>query len=211
MQVERINTNKYNPQFQAATKEQMRLWKYLNKIPTYVNAAYDGYTGMKFHRFPTSSGCRISDYPDITEKLHQFEAEILQELKDARETRFGYVKALWKLCQNLGTGDPWDSKFLPNFPGRNKRGLKQYAVYNGEIVSGNDVSNILFGHLCNFMGIPTKLAQLIAKLDASGILEPFSKGRLPSLKLLRFRDTATDQKAIAKGVQEFDIRNYDLK
>ena len=61
------------------------------------------------------------------------------------------------------------------------------------------------------MGIPTKLAQLIAKMDASGILEPFSKGKLPTLELLRFRDTASDQLAIAKGIREFDINDYQLK
>ena len=207
-----IISNNYTQQssFQGATRQQMKLWKKLNRIPQYTNAAYDGYTGMKNCYFPTDDGFHISEYPDITEKLHRFESEILQSLKDSRKERFGYLKALWKLCRNLGTGEAWDSKFLPNFPGRNKKGQKQYAMYNGEIVSGNDVSNILFGHLCKYMGIPTKMAQLIAKLDASGILEPFSKGKLPTLKLLRFRDTASDQMAIAKGIKEFDINNYTI-
>ena len=208
------NNYTYNtPQisFKAATKQQMKLWKYLNKIPLYIDASYDGYTGMKVLNFPTNNGVHISEYPDITEKLHKFESEILQILKDKKDERFGYIKALWKLCQNLGTGEPWDSKFLPNFPGRNKKGQKQYALYKGEIVSGNDVSNLLFGHLCKYMGIPEKIAQLIARLDARGLLEPFSKGKLPSLKLLKFRDTASDQLAIAKGVREFNIKDYDLK
>jgi hypothetical protein len=61
------------------------------------------------------------------------------------------------------------------------------------------------------MGIPEKIAQLIARLDARGLLEPFSKGKLPSLKLLKFRDTASDQLAIAKGVREFNIKDYNLK
>lgn len=208
-----IISNNYTqqPNFQGATKQQMKFWKYLNKIPIYTNAAYDGYTGMKLHHFPTGDGFHMSEYPDITQKLTEFESEILQTLKDSRKERFGYFKALWKLCQNLGTGEPWDSKFLPNFPGRNKRGQKQYAIYKGEIVSGNDVSNLIFGHICKFMGIPTKLAQLIAKMDASGILEPFSKGKLPTLELLKFRDTASDQLAIAKGIREFDINDYQLK
>ena len=187
------------------------MWKYLNKIPLYTNAAYDGYTGMKVHRFPTGDKWTISEYPDISESLLKFETEIIQTLKDTKKERFGYIKALWKLCQNLGTGEPWDTKFLPNFPGRNKQGKKQYAIYNGEIVSGNDISNIIYGHICGYMGIPTKLAQFIAKLDATGILEPFSKGKLPSLELLKFRDTVSDQKAIARGVREFDINNYNLK
>ena len=208
-----IISNNYtlNTSFQGATKKQMLMWKYLNKIPLYTNAAYDGYTGMKVHRFPTGDKWTISEYPDISESLHKFETEIIQTLKDTKKERFGYIKALWKLCQNLGTGEPWDTKFLPNFPGRNKQGKKQYAIYNGEIVSGNDISNIIYGHICGYMGIPTKLAQFIAKLDATGILEPFSKGKLPSLELLKFRDTVSDQKAIARGVREFDINNYNLK
>ncbi|MBR6721851.1 hypothetical protein IKL64_00170 [bacterium] len=209
-----IITNNYSNQstsFQAATKRQMQLWKYLNKIPLYTNAAYDGYTGMKLHNFPTGDMWNISKYPDITEKLHNLETEIFQILKDTRKERFGYIKALWKLCQNLGTGEAWDTKFLPNFPGRNKQGKKQYAIYKGEIVSGNDLSNIIYGHICGFMGIPTKLAQIIAKLDAAGILEPFSKGKLPTFRLLMFRDTVSDQMAIAKGVSEFNIKDYNLK
>ncbi len=205
------NNNTNSPNFEAANRRQMQLWKRLNKIPTYVNAAYDGYTGMKSPSFPTVKYLDSKNYPDITKSLHKLETEILQILKEAREERFGYIKALWKISQNLGTGEAWDTKFLPSFPGRNKNGKTQYALYKGEIVSGNDVSNLLFGHICKFMGIPTKLAQILAKLDACGIFEPFTKGKLPSFELLRFKDTASDQLAIARGAKEFDINNYQLK
>lgn len=208
-----IIQNNYSktPNFEGLNKRQMRMWKELNRIPRYTDASYDGFTGGKFRCFPTSAGLEISNYPDVTADFHKFESEILQELISCREKRFGYVRALWRLCQNFGTGDPWDSKFLPRFPGRTKYGKKQYAVYNNEIVSANDLSNRVYGHVCRFMGIPTKLALIIAKMDASGILEPFSKGKLPSLKLLRFRDPASDQQSIVKGINEFDMSNYKIK
>ena len=205
------NVSIYNNSFEGFTNHQMNAWKYLNKIPEYTNATYSGYTGAKMRTFPVSKHFNLSKYPNITDSLHNFEQEILQELKDCRKKKFGYIRALWTLCQNFGTGACWDSKFFPTLPGRDKKGQKQYANYNGEIVSANDVSNLIWGHVCNFMGIPTKIAQLIAKLDAAGLLELFSKGKFPSLKLLQFRDTKSDQLAIEKGVREFNINNYKLK
>lgn len=189
----------------------MEVWKYLNGIPKYTNASYAGYTGMKKSEFPIGNRFTRTAYPDITEKLNLFETQILQELKSCKDKKFGYIRALWKMCQNFGTGAPWDTKFLPNFPGRNKKGLKQYAIYKDEIVSACDISNLIFGHACKFMGIPTKLAQLIARLDAKGFLELFSKGKLPNLKLLQFKDPQSDQLAIAKGIREFNINDYNLK
>ncbi len=191
--------------FQAYTPKQMVLWKRLNKIPLYTNASYNGYTGMTYKIFPITNGLDHKNYPDITEALHILEKEIIQELEESRKKPFGLFRAMWKMCKNFGTGSPWDSKFLPEFPGRNHQGKKQYAMYRGEIVSGNDVSNRLFGHICQYLGLPTKFAQLMAKLDAAGILEPFSKGKLPTFDLLKFRDTSSDQLAILKGMEEFDI------
>ncbi len=200
-----------NTNFQCLTKPQMLQWKVVNGISSYTNAAYKGFTGVKMLNFPTTKLLRELAYPDITDNLHEFESEILQELKTCRNSTFGYIKALWRMCQNFGTGAPWDTKFLPEFPGRNKDGEKQYARYKGEILSANDVSNIVWGHACKFMGIPAILAQIIAKLDAAGILEPFSKGKFPTLELLKNRDTKSDQKAMIKGIREFNIRNYVLK
>lgn len=197
--------------FESLTRPQMNSWKFLNKIPNYTDATYSGYTGQKILKFPTSKTLRSFAYPNITDNLHEFESEILQELKTCRKNTFGYIKALWRMCQNFGTGAPWDTKFLPEFPGRNMVGEKQYARYNSEILSANDISNLVWGHTCKFMGIPTMIAQVIAKLDACGILELFSKGKFPSLKLLKNRDTKSDQEAIAKGIREFNISNYVLK
>ncbi len=190
-------------------KTRMRKWRNANHIPDYVNAAYAGTTGVKDRHFPVY----ITKYmvtPDITLDVIKYEEEILQELKDIRKQPFGYFKALWHMSQQLGTGEPWDSKFMPQFPGRTKEGLVQYAEYNNTIVSTNDLSNIIYGHICKFMGIPQFIAKMLAKLDACGMLELVSKGRLPDKNLLHFKDTKTDQLAITRGYQDFDIRHYKL-
>lgn len=196
--------------YKSMTKRQMAAWRKLNRLPSYVNATYSGYTGAKLKNFPVTNTKMLLSNKDITNDLYLFEEKVLQKLKDLREKPFGYLRALWAMGQNLGTGAPWDTKFLPKFPGRDKSGRTQYAIYNNEVVTGNDVSNIFFGHLCAYMGFPAKLAQFIAKMDACGMFEIISKGKLPSFKLMSFRDTLSDQVAIKKGVNEFNIKNYHL-
>lgn len=206
-------TNTNNMTFGIFNKRQMGCWRKLNDIKPYVNAAYEGYTGIKTARFPTVVPIKYRSatfIPDVTDDLYLFEEKVFQDLKETKEKPFGKIRALWKMCRNFGTGEAWDTKFLPEFPGRDINGRKQYAKYNGEIVSGNDISNIFYAHTCKFVGVPQIIAKLCARLDACGILEPLSKGKLPSLKLLKFRDTASDQLAINKGIQDFDMRNYRL-
>lgn len=206
------NINQQN--FGKFNKSQMRLWRLYNEIPEYVNASYTGYTGVKGCNFPihkTHSESFMYRTPDITKELTTFEEGVLQEIKDTRKKPFGLIRVLWKMAKNFGTADPWDTKFQPEFPGRDKNGAVQYARYKGEILSGNSVSNLFFGHVCAFVGIPVKLAKLIAKLDASGIIEPFTKGHFPNKALRNFRDPISDQLAIEKGMQEFDVNNYRLR
>ena len=69
----------------------------------------------------------------------------------------------------------------------------------------------MYGHVCAFMKIPKIIAKVIAKLDACGITEIFTKQKLPTKELLKFSDTQTDQLAIIKGMNEFNIKNYRLK
>ncbi len=200
--------------FGSFNKKQMAEWRLANKIQHYTNAAYKGHTGAKEYKFPvilSSSNKFRGRLPDITPDLHTFEENVFQELKDTKRKPFGYFRVLWKMCRNFGTGERWDTKFLPAFPGRDKNGHVQYARYKDEIVSGNDISNIFFGHTCKFLGFPEKLSLWIARLDASGILEPFSKGKLPSKELLTFKDTRSDQQAISKGMREFNINDYKLR
>lgn len=207
MQITKVS-NLYNVSHgKLATKSQMSCWRKMNNIPEYVNASYTGYTGKKERFFSTIK----KDNPDITKQFQRFEEEILQYLKNLRKKPFGYIRALWAMGQNLGTGAPWDTKFLPEFPGRNEIGEPQFAIYKQDFVSGNDISNILYGHICAYMGIPTKIAQFIAKMDACGALELFSKGKFPDKKLISFRDTQNDQLAIRKGVEEFKLSDYKLK
>lgn len=205
---------KYDISFGSFDKTRMAMWRAANKIQHYTNATYKGHTGAKEYYFPTilySKNKFLGRVPDITRDLHTFEENVFQELKDTKRKPFGFFRVLWKMCRNFGTGERWDTKFLPAFPGRDKNGRVQYARYNDQIVTGNDVSNIFFGHTCKFLGIPEKLSLWIARLDASGILEPFSKGKFPSKELLNFRDTHSDQQAIVKGMREFDINNYRLR
>lgn len=191
------------------TKTQMKSWRILNNIPEYVNASYDGYTGVKTKNFSIYTSRK--NLPDITEDFKAFEENVLNEIKEVLDKPLGYIRALWKVSQNFGTGERWDTKFLPEFPGRTKKGEKQYAKYKGHVVSGNDISNILYGHVCKFLHIPSDIAKFIAKIDAAGLLEPISKGKLPTLELLKFRDTASDQKAIEMSIKTFNINDYRFK
>ena len=61
------------------------------------------------------------------------------------------------------------------------------------------------------MGIPADVQLLIARLDANGALELFSKGKLPSKELMHFKDTPSDQAIIRKACKEFNINNYKLR
>lgn len=207
----KIDILETSPSCKSWTKAQMSSWRRVNNIPDYVNAAYDGYTGYKTRNFVLSKTKRGLRDRDITQDLYLFEEKVLQNLKDLRQKPLGYLRALWAMCQNLGTGAPWDTKFLPEFPGRDINGRVQYGVYKGEVVSGNDISNRFYGHVCAYMNIPTKLAQFIAKMDACGALELFSKGKFPTKNLRSFRDTKSDQVAIKQGLDEFEIKSYRLR
>jgi hypothetical protein len=127
----------------SLTNKQMLSWRKFNKLPSYVNASYAGYTGAKEVPFSVFKTVERSVF-DVTDKLRLFEESVIQELKDLRGKPFGYIRALWKIGQNMGTGASWDTKFLPQFPGRNVEGRTQYASYKKELVSGNDISNIAF-------------------------------------------------------------------
>lgn len=203
MKIQRIKLNVFD-------KVRMKQWRELNNIPSYINASYIGTTGIKEHRFPIYIN-KHDFYPDVTECTIKYEEEIIQELKDIRRKPFGYIRALWHMSQQFGTGEPWDSKFMPQFPGRNLQGLVEYAKYNDTIVSANDLSNIIYGHICAYMKLPKCIAQLMARLDACGITEIITKKKFPDMRLCKFKDTQQDQQAIARGVKEFDIKNYRLQ
>lgn len=203
MKIQRIKLNVFD-------KVRMKQWRELNNLPPYINASYNGSTGIKDVRFPIYIN-KYSHYPDVTDDTIKYEEEILQELKDIRKKPFGYIRALWHMSQQFGTGEPWDSKFMPQFPGRTPKGEVQFARYRDTIVSANDLSNIIYGHICAYMKLPKWLAQMAAKLDACGITEIITKKRFPDLKLMNFKDTPQDQQAIARGVKEFNMKDYRLR
>ena len=201
----------YKPcRFYSFNKTQMKQWREINELPKYINAAYVGSTGAKSAYFLTNPHAR-GYHPEVTKDLYEYEEEVLQELKNLRKKPFGYIRAIWRMSQKFGTGEPWDTKFMPQFPGRDPNGRIQYARYNGEIVSCNDLSNIMYGHICAFMNIPKAIAKIMAQLDACGITEIFTKQKFPTKELLKFSDTTTDQLAISKGIDEFNIKNYRIK
>ena len=202
MSTPRIKLNVFN-------KFQMQQWRELNNIPSYINASYNGPTGIKISKFPTYIS-KYCYYPDVTEPSIKYEEEIIQELKDILKKPFGYIRALWHMSQQFGTGEPWDSKFMPQFPGRNVKGIVEYAKYNDTIVSANDLSNIIYGHICAYMKLPKCIAKLMARLDACGITEILTKRRFPDIHLRNFKDTSQDQQAIVRGVEDFKIKNYRL-
>ena len=121
------------------------------------------------------------------------------EYTETIESAINFIKKLYN--KNIKLGIVTSDSIIST-----KKTLKYFNLeYLFDVIVGRETSQET-----KESGIPTKMAQLIAKLDASGILEPFSKGKLPTLKLLRFRDTASDQMAIAKGIKEFDINNYTI-
>lgn len=203
MKIQRIKLNVFD-------KTRMKQWREVNNIPPYINASYIGTTGVKELPFPVYNS-KYGYYPDVTKASILYEEEILQELKDIRKKPFGYIRSLWHMSQQLGTGEPWDSKFMPQFPGRNSKGRVQYARYRDTIVSANDLSNIIYGHICAYMKLPKCVAQFMARLDACGITELITKKKFPDIHLRNFKDTPQDQRAIARGVEEFDIKNYRLQ
>ena len=190
------------------THPQAKEWLKVNNIPEYINASYLGGTGATHIHFPTSINGSL---PDITSTLTDFETEVIQNISDTMKKPFGYIRTLHKFLKNFGTGAPWDTKFSPFFPGRDSLGQKQYAIYKNEAVSGNDISNIFYAHMCKYIKLPKFMAKLCAKLDANGVLEILSKNRLPNKQLRHFKDTDLDQMAINKGYKDFDIRKYKIK
>lgn len=172
-------------------------------VPKYMDASYSGYTGAKLIPFPINKATRT--VPDITEGFNNFVRKTIEETNNIKGEFFGRIKLLRAFLKNFATGEKWDTKFSQHFPGRDKNGKVQYAKFNGEIVSANDVSNIFYGIVCASAGIPLKISQWIAKIYSCGLLEPFIAGKIPSKKLLKFRDTASDQRAIVRGYEQYRI------
>ena len=178
-------------------------WRELNGCPDIVNAAYDGYTGAKFHNFPTGKSFRLCAYPDVTKDFNRLKHILVKDIKKTKSEVFGSFKVLKMFLENFATGEKWDTKFLPEFPGRDRSGRVQFAKYNGKIVAGNYLSNHIYGFLCAAAGIPEKLSKFVARIYSKGFIEPLISGEIPNKTLLKFKDPISDQEAISAGYKEF--------
>lgn len=198
--------------FMGYTREAMKEMRRLNNIPEIVNAAYDGFTGAKKVNFPTKINLDISSYPDITQDLEKFKDEVVSDIQKINKKFLKKINIYKLFLKNGGTGDPWDTKFLPQFPGRDINGKTQYAIYKDKIVSANYISNNLYGQLCAAAGIKQKFAQFIGKIYSCGLLEPFVNGKFPNKQLIKFRDPKHDQEAILSGFFDFLKHNpWEIK
>lgn len=179
----------------------------LNNIPEHLDAAYEGYTGAKKIHFPIKIDLDLSNYPDITQEFEKFKKELIEETNKNKKSVFGYPKIFKLFLQNFATGAPWDTKFLPQFPGRDIDGKTQYALYKGKIVSANYLSNNIFGQLCAATKIKKFFGEFISKIYSCGLLEPFINFKLPSKEVLKFRDPPQDLDAFRSGFNEYYKQN----
>jgi len=168
-------------------------------LPEYISSAYNGYTGSKNYNFPTNPNLNIENYHDVEPDLEKLKNEIMGEIKK----ELNFPKVLKLFAKKFPTGEPWDTKYLPEFPGRDKKGHTQYALYKGEVVSANYISNNIYGQVCASIGLPLKLARLAAKIDACGLSDPVTKLKIPKMESLKFRDPVEDQNAIISGYNDY--------
>jgi hypothetical protein len=169
-----------------------------------ITAEYLGYTGIKSLSFPVDPMLPLERYPNVTNQLTQWCHEVLKELKPSSNSPFWknqprYIRFLLK---NSATAAALDTKFHPNYPGRNQAGQVQYARYKGRVVSANYLSNNLFGQIMSALGYPFWFTTLIGKIYSTGMLEIF-RGHLPTLANLKFRDPAEDGRAVKSGYDDY--------
>lgn len=179
-------------------------WRVMHGIPSHVTAEYLGYTGPKNFLFPTNPNLEKHFYPDITKNYDNLVSKIIEEVegKLGKNKFFNFCKKCNIFLKNFKTADPWDTKFLEDFPGRTKDGKVQYAVLRDRVVNTNFVSNYLYGEVCSKLGIKKRFAAFAAKMDAHGMSNLFLERRLPRLKNIRFKDTPQDQQTIKLVYEE---------
>ncbi len=178
-------------------------WLEINGCPKCVDASYNGYTGVKMYKFPTSPAHRRIAYPDVSNNFEAFKMDIIGEVKAKSRERFGGLKVLKLFLDNFSTAAKWDTKFKIDLPGRDKYGRVQFASYNSKIVTGNYLSNNIYGFLCAFIHIPESVSKFIARVYSKGFLEPLISGKLPDKNVLKFSDPISDQEAISAGYKDY--------
>lgn len=167
-------------------------------IPAKVTAEYTGYTGPKTMEFPTNPNLNPEKYPNVTKQYNELLENLLETVngKNGKSRVINFFKKCSALGQNFKTGDKWDTKFLENFPGRDINGKVQYAKLNDRIVSANYISNHIYGESLAKLGFKRWFVILASHLDAAGLSNLIFEGQIPTLKNLKFKDTAADQETI---------------
>lgn len=193
------------PAFGGYTRAEMRQRLTEEGVPPRLHAGSKCYSGRKDYDFPVSPHLDPDRYPDITEDLNELKAEIIAELKEirARNPVTGLAIAMRTMAHNFPTGEPWDTKYLPKFPGRDRHGRTQYALYKGKVVSANYISNNLYAQITASLGLPLWFSRMAAKMDACGIAEIIFKRKMPEAELRQFRDTPEDQDAIISAYDDY--------
>ena len=197
-----IINNKSQIAFTADPKK--ALWRISNGIPDKLTARYVGYTGPKNFSFPTSPDLEKHLYPDVTKYYDEMISKIVKEVnqKLGKNPFINFYKKCNTFLKNFKTADPWDTKFLENFPGRTSEGKVQYALLKDKIVNANYISNALYGDACIKMGFKEWFATLAAKVDAHGLSNLFTEGKIPQWQDVRFKDTAADQNTIKSAYRK---------
>ena len=207
----RVGVNKNRVSFTAAPEVVARLAK--EGIPrNRICASYIGYTGPKVLDFPTRANLPKHLYPDVTEHYNEF----VKTAVNATTSVLGKNKVvnLYKkcrvLCENFKTADKWDTKFMENFPGRDKGGKVQYAMFKGKVVSANHISNYVYSELLFHLGFKKWEAITAAKIYSQGAINILFDKALPSMKALKFKDTPQDQQTIRMAYEELMRGNHVL-
>ncbi len=202
--------NRYSPipaiSFGYKTVEESRRFKRENGLPEFLPSNYKGYTGPKKYNFPTSPFLEDKGiYPDITEELDKLKGEIFETIDGLKKenNKFAFfIKVVRLFRNNFEMGDPWDTKYLEEFPGVNKEEETQYAMYKGRIVSANYISNNLYGQVLTMAGFSPGFSKLAGKAYSRGGADLLNF-KIPSRGVLKFRDPPEDQDAIESGYYDY--------
>jgi hypothetical protein len=196
------------------TRKQAADFKRQNGIKQTTKPNYNGYTGYKNHDFPVTPYLDKLHYPDVTENFLQLREKVFKVLDKLSGgpkeiNKANTVKCLSNpgvlkfLVRNLQTGESLDTKFNPDFPGRDKKCRTQYALYKKKIVSANYLSNNFYGQITARLGLFFRVSKLIGSTAYGAGFFELSYGRLPTWDVLQFKDPQEDIDSIRSGYYDY--------
>lgn len=174
-----------------------------------IQAAQDIYFGSIKRYFPDKPDLDPDKYPNVSNDIQHFVQKAITEVESQKtNSRFFRWFAILRLfAKNFPTAGVWDTNFNPLFPGREKNGNNKYALYKNRVVSASYVGNNVFGQICAATGLPLWFAMLSAHLDSCGIIEIFTKCKIPAFKKLVQFDSSYSQRYIASGYYDYLYNN----